>query len=85
MTRRDMIWRGAAALVMLGSGVAAQMEVGGTNAAVGFFLLSLAAIIVMVNGHHVLTAIRAERRGHALTAEAVHAARVRRRAARGDR
>ncbi len=82
MTRRDMVWRGLGAATIAVSYAAAQFEIGGKAAGIGYFLAAVAGIVLTINGPRVATVFRAERRGHALTAEAVHAARVRRQAAR---
>ena len=80
MTRRNLAWRGAGALLMGSSAVAGQLGIGGPSAGLAYFVAALFGIVLMANGHHVLTVLRAERRGHGLTPQAVHAARVRRRA-----
>lgn len=81
MIRRDLTCRCAGAAIMAASCTSAQLEIGGAPAAVAYFLACIAGIVLAINGQHVLTVIRAERRGHALTAAAIHAARLRRRAA----
>ena len=80
MTRRNMLWRGAGAMMMAAGCVVARLEIGGQAAGFGYFLLAVAGLVLVINGHRVLTVLRAERRGHAFTAAAVHAARVRRQA-----
>ena len=84
MSRRDMMWRGAGALLMGASCFAAQTGVGRGPAAITCFAAAIAGIVLMVNGHHVLTVLRAERRGHGSTAASVHAARINRRSGRRD-
>lgn len=61
----------------------AQLQIG-APATFACFLIGIAGIVLMANGQHVLTVVRAERRGHALTAGAIHAARLRRQAVRAD-
>ncbi|USI72491.1 hypothetical protein [Sphingomonas morindae] len=80
MRRRDRAWRAAGAALLTFSCVAGRMDVGGPVAVLAAFAGAVLGVILLVNGHHVQTAMRAERRGHALTAEVIHAARLRRRA-----
>ena len=77
-----MICRAGGAGLMVASCLAAHAGIGGAAAALVYFAAALAGIVLVVNGQHVLTVLRAERRGHALTARAVHDGRVRRRASR---
>ena len=82
MTRRDMVWRGLGTATIAASFAAAQLEIGGEAAGLVYFLAAVVGIVLTINGPRVATVFRAERRGHALTAEVVHAARVRRQAER---
>jgi hypothetical protein len=79
MTRRDARWRAAGA--MLGSGAcAASVMLDGSPLMIVLFPLALLGLVLTINGKRVVTALRAERRGHGHTAAAIHARRVGQRA-----
>lgn len=83
MTRRDRIWRGVGVILAVGAcGVAAAMD--RSALAVMVFPIALLGLTLMINGKRVVVALRAERRGHAHTAEAIHAVRLRRTRRRTD-
>nr|WP_246617250.1 hypothetical protein [Sphingomonas yunnanensis] len=48
------------------------------------FVVALLGLPLMIHGKRVAQVLRAERRGHALTAGALHAARLRARGQNGD-
>ncbi|WP_375381815.1 hypothetical protein [uncultured Sphingomonas sp.] len=81
MTRRDWAWRSSGFAMLAGSCVAAHLGFGGTAAGPGYFIAAIVGIVLLVNGHRVLVMIQAERRGHAMTAQVIHARRIRRYAA----
>lgn len=77
MTRRDILWRAAGAVLMVAAcGAAVAME--GSALVIIALPVALIGLTLIVNGKHVATAFRAERRGHYRTAEVIHAERVRR-------
>ncbi len=77
MTKRDAMWRAIGAALFVTSCVwAAAME--GSALIVLLLPLALAGLTLMINGKRVVTALRAERRGHIHTAAAIHSQRMRR-------
>jgi hypothetical protein len=77
MTKRDMLWRGAGAVMSLGAGATA-LATDSAPLVVLLFLMILLGLTLMINGKRVAIALQAERRGHHHTAETIHARRVRR-------
>lgn len=78
MSGRDMAWRALGVLMALGAVVATLTGPSQSLLALFWFLVALGGVVLMLNGKHLIQALRAERRGHYHTAEAIHAARVRR-------
>ena len=88
MTRHDRVWRHRASFFYRGCGgigsCAAAMGLGEAPLAIPFFPLALLGLVLMTHGKRVATALRAERRGHGLTADVIHAERIRRHRRRLD-
>lgn len=78
MSGRDMAWRSLGGLMTLGAVVATLTGPSESLLALFWFFVALGGVVLMLNGKHRIQALRAERRGHYYTAEAIHAARVRR-------
>lgn len=79
MTWRDLRWR-AAGVLLYGGGCAAAVRSAEASAWVMiYFVAVIAGLVLMMNGKRVAVALKAELRGHWHTAQAVHAARIRRR------
>lgn len=78
MTGRDMAWRVLGGAMMLGASVATLMGPTGSLLALFWFLVALGGLTLLLNGKRLAQVLRAERRGHYHTAEAIHAARLRR-------
>lgn len=78
MSGRDMAWRSLGGLTTLGAVVATLTGPSQSLLALFWFLVALGGVVLMLNGKHLVQALRAERRGHYHTAEAIHAARMRR-------
>lgn len=76
MTKRDMLWRGAGALISVTAG-AGSLTTDSAPLVVVLFLAILFGLTLMINGKRVIVVLRAERRGHCHTAEVIHAKRVR--------
>jgi len=77
MTKRDILWRGIGLALCVGTcSVAVAMD--GSARAMLVFPFALLGLTLAINGKRVIIALRAERHGHARTAEAIHAVRVRR-------
>jgi len=77
VTRRDLVWRSAGAVLFIGGCAASALHPEGSSWTLLYFLGAIHGIVLMLNGKRVATAWRAERRGHCHTADAIHAARVR--------
>ena len=83
MTRRDLQWKaGGFALLTVSCGICVVLD--DSPAMIIFFPLALLGLPLMIHGKRVGQMCRAERRGHCHTANAVHAARVRRRGQGND-
>lgn len=83
MTLRDGIWRGVGVILAVGAcGIAVTID--RSALAVLVFPIALLGLTLMISGKRVVVALRAERRGHAHTAEAIHAVRLRRTRRRAD-
>ncbi|SFO30644.1 hypothetical protein [Sphingomonas sp. OK281] len=83
MTRRDILWRGIGVVLAVGAcGLAAAMN--GAALAMLVFPIALLGLTLMINGKRVVVVLRAERHGHAHTAEVIHAVRLRRSRRRVD-
>jgi hypothetical protein len=83
MTGRDILWRSIG--VALSSGACAvAMAMDGSPLIIVMFPVALIGLTLMINGKRVVTALRAERRGHCHTAEVIHAVRIRRHRRRFD-
>ncbi len=78
MTRRDLQWK-ASGIALTGGSCAMCLLLDSSPLTILFFLTALLGLPMMIHGKRVGQLFRAERRGHCHTAEAVHAARVRRR------
>lgn len=78
MSGRDMAWRSLGGLMTLGAVVATLTGPSESLLALFWFFVALGGVVLMLNGKHLVQALRAERRGHPYTAEAIHAARLRR-------
>lgn len=79
MTGRDLCWRAGGAALYVAGCVAALLSAEGSPWVTVQFLAVIAGLVLLVNGKRVAVALRAELRGHKGTAQAVHAARRRRR------
>lgn len=83
MTRRDILWRGIGVVLAVGAcGVATAMNK--SALAILVFPIALVGLTLMINGKRVVVLLRAERHGHAHTAEAIHVMRLRRPCRRVD-
>ena len=71
------MWRSAGAVLSIAAGSVA-MSMYSAPVVVFLFLVILVGLTLMINGKRVAVAFQAERRGHAHTAEVIHARRVRR-------
>ncbi|HIV77001.1 hypothetical protein [Sphingomonas yabuuchiae] len=78
MSGRDMAWRSLGGLMTLGAVAATLTGPSESLLALFWFFVALGGVVLMLNGKHLVQAVRAERRGHPYTAEAIHAARIRR-------
>ena len=78
MSGRDMAWRSLGGLMTLGAVAATLTGPSESLLALFWFFVALGGVVLMPNGKHLVQAVRAERRGHPYTAEAIHAARIRR-------
>ncbi|MEG8045685.1 hypothetical protein QP175_05360 [Sphingomonas aerolata] len=78
MTRRDLQWK-AGGFALMAVSCALCMAVDGSPLMLLFFPLVLLGLPLMIHGKRVGQMVRAERRGHSHTVDAVHAARRRRR------
>ena len=81
MTRRDGWWRAGGAL-LTGTSSALCLALDGSAIAVALLPPALLGVPLMVHGRRVGQAVRAQWRGHAGTAMAIHAARLRSRFSR---
>jgi hypothetical protein len=79
MTRRDLRWRMAGALLIVGGCAQPLLSTDGSAWVLVHFLAAIAGLVLMVNGKRLAVFFQAERRGHCDTPAAVHAARLRRR------
>jgi hypothetical protein len=79
MTARDLAWRGSGLALSVGGCAVSLLDRGGSPLTVLYFLVTIAGIVLMLNGKRVAVAVKAERRGHCDTAAAIHAGRIRRR------
>ncbi|SOB88263.1 hypothetical protein SAMN06297144_3411 [Sphingomonas guangdongensis] len=77
MTARDLRWR-IGGFALTGGSCVAALALDARPVTLPLFLLALLGLPLMIHGKRVAQLFRAERRGHCHTAEAVHAARVRR-------
>lgn len=77
MTKRDLLWRGAGAVLSIVAGGLA-MGLDHSPVVLLLFPLVLIGLALMINGKRVAVAFQAERRGHCHTAEVIHAERLRR-------
>jgi hypothetical protein len=83
MTRRDLQWKvGGFALTAFSCAMCLALDA--PLLVVLFFSLALLGLPLMIHGKRVGQLLRAERRGHCHTADAVHAARVRLRGQNAD-
>lgn len=78
MTRRDVQWK-AGGFALMAVSCAMCLALGNSALVVFFFPLALLGLPLMIHGKRVGQLLRAERRGHCHTADAVHAARIRQR------
>lgn len=83
MTKRDLTWRAAGAMLSLGACAAALM-MDSSPLILMLFPLVLFGLTLTINGKRVAVAWRAERRGHVNTATVIHAQRIRRHRRRAD-
>lgn len=83
MTRRDLAWRLGGVALTAGACTACLL-LDRSPLMVPLFVVALLGLPLMVHGKRVPQVLRAERRGHALTAGAVHAARLRARGQNRD-
>ena len=79
MTGRDLAWRAGGLALAVGGCAASLLDRSGSPFTIIYFLLTIAGLVLLLNGKRVAIALQAERRGHCDTAAAVHAGRVRRR------
>ena len=84
MTRRDLAWRSAGFVMTAGSCAATFLSLEGGRGVLALCVTAILGIVLMIHGKKVGQAFRAERRGHYHTADAVHAARIRRRGQNTD-
>lgn len=77
MTRRDLGWRAAGAVLSIGGCTASLLDRAGPLTLL-YFLMALFGLVLMVNGKRVAVAWKAERSGHCDTASVIRAERVRR-------
>ena len=78
MTRRDLRWK-AGGLALTATACALCGAADGSPLTIVVFPLALLGLPLMIHGKRVGQMVRAERRGHSHTVDAVHAARRRRR------
>ncbi|MBW6530931.1 hypothetical protein KZ820_09300 [Sphingomonas sp. RRHST34] len=83
MTRRDLAWR-LSGVMLTGGACSACLLLDRSPLMVPLFVVALLGLPLMVHGKRVAQVLRAERRGHALTAAAVHTARLRARTQNSD-
>lgn len=83
MTRRDHAWRLGGLALTVGA-CTACLSLDRSPLMVPLFVVALLGLPLMLHGKRVAQVLRAERRGHALTAGAVHAARLRARGQNSD-
>lgn len=79
MTRRDLRWRAAGALLFAGGCAGPLLSAAGSAWVILHSALAIIGLVLMANGKRVVVIFQAERRGHCDTAAAVRAARLRRR------
>ena len=78
MTRRDLGWRAAGAILGGGGCVGGLLDRSDSPLTLLYFLAALFGVVLMVNGKRVSTVWKAERRGHGDMAGAIQARRLRR-------
>jgi hypothetical protein len=76
MTRRDLQWR-AGGFALLSASCAMCLALEGSPLMIIFFPLALLGLPLMIHGKRVAQLLRAERRGHTHTVDAIHTARTR--------
>ena len=77
MTRRDMLWRAAGAILTAAGCAATMFDRTASPPTIAYFLTAIGGIVLLVNGKRVATVWRAERGRHRNTAAAIHARRMR--------
>ena len=78
MTHRDLRWKAAGTLLMVAS-CTVCMELDGSPLALFPFLLALFGLPLIIHGKRVGQFLRAQRNGHAHTAQVMHNSRLRQR------
>ncbi|MCC2975618.1 hypothetical protein LK533_02880 [Sphingomonas sp. PL-96] len=79
MTARDLRWK-AAGFALTATACGTGLVLDDARLSILLLPLALSGLPLMIHGKRVAQRLRAERRGHPYSAEAVHAARLRRRA-----